>query len=184
MKNNSLILCIGGAASNIITTLQKGLSNQSIFQSSDIIVADVNQYSLTTISTNFEHIKTITLNWDIKDFSSEIFNNISKLLIVVGLGGKTGSEYSLYAIKKAKELGIKSIFIIATIPFKFEGGKRKYAQSIAQQLSDLTEKNIHIIDNEDLITKHPDINWSNVFNYADIEVINNIKSLNITNLSL
>ena len=61
-----------------------------------------------------------------------------------------------------------------TLPFAFEGrGKTAKAK---EALKSLSEYPVMTLNNEELIERHPDINFINAFEYSDKEALNAIES--------
>jgi len=82
--------------------------------------------------------------------------NISQVIIVVGLGGRFGSSIAPVVAGVVNRKGI-SIQVIATMPFDFEGtARREKADNALELLKDLTP--VTVFDNEALIGQgHEDL---------------------------
>ena len=107
-----------------------------------------------------------------------IFDEIEKLVIIIGLGGKTGTKYIESAAKSAVDAGVRYVHVIATLPFVFEGNNRiNLASSAAQKLTDINGVNITILNNEELLAKYPDLNLFNAFEAADKEAMQIIEDV-------
>jgi len=75
--------------------------------------------------------------------------NISEVIIVVGLGGRFGTDAAPIATKAALEKGL-SVQVIATLPFDFEGPSREYrAGKALEALKGMAP--VIVFDNEALI---------------------------------
>lgn len=93
------------------------------------------------------------------------------ILVVVGLGGQTGTKFVKLAATAAKDAGVEDIKVVATIPFIFEGeDKVQYAVSAAQRLSAIGGLKLSVFNNDELMTKYPDLNFFNAFETADKEI--------------
>ena len=97
----------------------------------------------------------------------QVLNNNTKMVFVTtGMGGGTGTGASPIIAKAAKDAG-KLTVGIATIPFVFEGNKKR-----TQAMEGIDELKQHvdallIIDNEKLKKIYPDLMLSNAFAKAD-----------------
>ena len=104
-------------------------------------------------------------------FPADVFKDAAKLIIVVGLGGQTGTKFVELAATAAKDAGVEDIKVVATIPFIFEGeDKLQYAVSAAQRLSAISGLKLSVFNNDELMTKYPDLNFFNAFEAADKEI--------------
>lgn len=93
-------------------------------------------------------------------------------MIVSGLGGKTATKFTELAAIAAKDAGVDSVNVVATIPFIFEGDNRvRLATSAAQRLTEIAGVNVTVFNNEDLTAKYPDLNFLNAFELADKEIM-------------
>lgn len=173
MKNNILILGIGGAALNIIQSIK--MSQYLTLANTNFVVADTDPSTLNNAIDL--GINTIYLNHYRDSKLSDIFNNISKVCIIVGLGGYTGSKYAICLTQAAKDCNIESIAIFATTPFSFESKTHiERARLSCQELSALCDNNLFIYHNDELINKYPELNFLNAFNVADSDIANGLDS--------
>lgn len=89
-----------------------------------------------------------------------------------GLGGKTATKFTELVAIAANGSAVKSINVVATIPFHVEGENRiSYASLAAQSLSELEDVKTEVFNNEDLMSKYPDLNFFNAFETADKEIM-------------
>lgn len=171
MENQNLILAIGGAGGNIIRTIynenQKKLLNNTRY-----VYAYNDNLNIRLPKDSFgKDIEFLKLNAKSESFPVDVFEGVKHLFVIAGLGGYTGSTFSVYAIRKAKELNIESITIIVTTPFHFEDKLRfKIASDTIQQLREIAPGDIIISNNADLMKRNPHINFMDAFYYADLEV--------------
>lgn len=97
----------------------------------------------------------------------EVLNNNTKMVfITAGMGGGTGTGAAPIIAKAAKEMGILTVGIV-TIPFAFEGRKRK--QQAFEGLEEL-KKNVDtllVISNEKLREMYGNLKLSEAFAQAD-----------------
>ena len=164
-----MVLAIGNAGGNIVETIRKETKYAGL-KGTRYVFADCDESDLK--KREAEDCKLILLNTDKDGFSGGIFDGIEKLVIVAGLGGKTGTKYAELAAKSAIDAGIASVNVIATLPFVFEGNNRiNLASSSAQKLTDINGVNITILNNEELLAKYPDLNLFNAFEAADKEAM-------------
>ncbi len=103
---------------------------------------------------------------NIEDIKQILEKNTKMLFITAGMGGGTGTGAAPVIAQTAKELGILTVGIV-TIPFAFEGRKRKLqAESGMEEL----RKNVDsllIICNDKLREVHGDLKLSEAFQKAD-----------------
>lgn len=100
---------------------------------------------------------------DIRDF---VLNNTKMLFVTAGMGGGTGTGAAPIIAKAAREADILTVGIV-TLPFTFEGSRRK-----RQALEGLEEmKNnvdaLIVISNDKLRDIHGDLRLSDAFSRAD-----------------
>lgn len=122
--------------------------------------------------------KIVLLDTCSDSFPADVFKDAAKLIIVVGLGGHTGTKFVELAAIAAKEAGVDEINVVVTIPFIFEGDNRlQYAVSATQRLSTITGLQLSVFNNEELMMKYPDLNFFNAFEAADNEMRDIISEL-------
>lgn len=168
----SMILAIGNAGGNIVEAISRDskLSEQNNVQ---YVFADCNDDDLKKREAVGGKIILLDLCSD--SFQVDAFKDVSKLIIIVGLGGQTGTKFVELAATEAKEAGVEDIKVVATIPFIFEGDNRlQYAVSTAQRLSAINGLNLSVFNNQELTTKYPELYFFNAFETADKEIINTI----------
>ena len=100
------------------------------------------------------------------DIKSLLEKNTKMLFITAGMGGGTGTGAAPVIAAVAKELGILTVGIV-TIPFSFEGRKRKLQAE--QGIKDLREKvdTLLVVCNDKLRELHGDLKLSQAFSQAD-----------------
>ena len=168
-ENNTMLLAIGNAGGNIIETIRQKTENAEL-KGAKYVFVDCEESDLSNHTSG--DCKSILLDYNSDEFPVEIFDGIAKLIIVAGLGGKTATKYAELAATTAKVAGVKSINVVVTLPFHFEGKERiSTATSAAQRLSELKDVKTIVFNNEDLINKYPDLNFFNAFEAADLEIM-------------
>ena len=98
----------------------------------------------------------------------------SRVIIIAGLGGDSGSAIPLLA--NEFELNGKEVLAVVSIPFLFEGAKKfKRVMDLVQEFK---EKGINTIfvDLQNLVNRHPELDFTNCFPIADQEIINIVLS--------
>lgn len=171
----TMLLAIGNAGGNIVETIRKDSKNVAL-KKTQYVFADCDESDLK--KREAENCKLIHLNTDKDGFSGKIFNGVEKLVIIAGLGGKTGTKYAELAAKSAIDADIASVNVIATFPFVFEGDNRiNLASSAARKLTDINSVNVTIFNNEELLAKYPDLNFFNAFEAADKEIMQIIEDV-------
>jgi cell division protein FtsZ len=99
----------------------------------------------------------------IRDFLSD---NTKMVFVTAGMGGGTGTGAAPVIAKLAKEMGILTVGIV-TVPFNFEGRKRR--QQAAAGLEEMRKSvdTLLVINNERLREIHGNLTLSNAFAQAD-----------------
>lgn len=171
----SMILAIGNAGGNIVEEISRDskLSEQNNVQ---YVFADCNDDDLK--KREAVGGKIILLDSCSDSFSADVFKDVSRLIIIVGLGGQTETKFVEPAATAAKDAGVDDIKVVATIPFVFEGDNRlQYAVSAAQRLSAISGLKLSVFNNEELMTKYSDLNFFNAFEAVDKEISDIIANL-------
>ncbi|MCB0824422.1 MAG: cell division protein FtsZ [Bacteroidales bacterium] len=103
---------------------------------------------------------------NIEDIKKILEKNTKMLFITAGMGGGTGTGAAPIIAQAAKELDILTVGIV-TIPFAFEGRKRKLqADAGIEELRNNVDS-LLIICNDKLREVHGDLKLSDAFNKAD-----------------
>lgn len=168
----TMLLAIGNAGGNILETIRKE-TKHSALKEARYVFADCDANDLSKRDTD----DCSTLFLDTEGVSTDIFAGIEKLVIVSGLGGKTATKFTELVALAAKDAGVDSVNVVATIPFIFEGDNRvRLATSAAQRLAEIGGVNISVFNNEDLTAKYHDLNFFNAFEAADKEILQIIEN--------
>lgn len=171
----TLILAIGNAGGNIVKAIGQE-TKLSELKNVWYVFADCNEDDLRKHEAT--GVNTVLFESGSDSFPEDIFRDVKKLIIVVGLGGRTGTEFIEPAAIAAKDAGIDDIKVVATTPFVFEGDQRlQSAVSAVHRLSSIDGLNVKVFSNEELTKKHPDLNLFNAFETADKEIGNIISKL-------
>lgn len=171
----TLILAIGNAGGNIVKAIGQE-TKLSELKNVWYVFADCNEDDLRKHEAT--GVNTVLFESGSDSFPVDVFKDATKLIIVVGLGGQTGTKFVELAAIAAKDAGVEDIKVVATIPFIFEGeDKLQYAVSAAQRLSAIGGLKLSVFNNDELMTKYPDLNFFNAFETADKEIGNIISKL-------
>lgn len=100
---DSIMLAIGGFASTIAQLVSDKISSLNSVRLS-FLYSDEDGNDLASLDAD-EECKILLGKRHKKNFPTEIFNKADKVFMVVGLGGKTGTEFILPAIRAAKAAG-------------------------------------------------------------------------------
>ena len=103
---------------------------------------------------------------DIDTIKSILEINTKMVFITAGMGGGTGTGAAPIIAKTAREMGILTVGIV-TIPFSFEGRKRK---QLAEEGIEELRQNVDtllVIDNDKLRILHGNLKMSECFSKAD-----------------
>ena len=102
----------------------------------------------------------------IDDVRSFLSDGTKMLFVTAGMGGGTGTGAAPIIAKAAKDMGILTVAIV-TLPFTFEGSRRK--RQALEGLENL-KKNVDailVISNDKLRQIHGNLEMSQAFNHAD-----------------
>ena len=114
---------------------------------------------------------TICLRHEDDSFPQDVFIGVERLIIVAGLGGRTGTKYSVMAVEAATACGVAAIAVVATMPFLFEGCKHiECAKSAANRISHVKGVKFFAFNNQDLLESYPALNFNVAFTKADMEI--------------
>ena len=103
---------------------------------------------------------------NIEDIKQILEKNTKMLFITAGMGGGTGTGAAPVIAEAAKELGILTVGIV-TLPFLFEGRKRKLQAEAGIEELRKNVDSLLIISNDKLREVHGDLKLSEAFQKAD-----------------
>lgn len=165
----TMILAIGNAGGNIVETIHREYKLSELKKDVRYLFVDCNWNDLRKREIGDAQVFLLDSKND--SFPADIFNDVKKLIIISGLGGKTGTKYTELTAGMAKGAGVESVTVIATLPFIFEGVDRlKIAGSVVKKLCNIKGLNLLVLNNEDLIAKYSDLDFFNAFKQADKEM--------------
>lgn len=169
----TMLLAIGNAGGNMLETIRRETKHTAL-KDARYVFADCDANDL---GKHDAECATVLLDTGDESFPTDIFAGVEKLMIVSGLGGKTATKFTELAAIAAKEAGVDSVNVVATLPFIFEGEThKKLATSAAQRLAEIGGVNVAIFNNEDLLAKYPELNFFNAFDAADKEIMQIIEN--------
>lgn len=172
------VVGVGGGGSNAVTHMY----NQG-FAGVDFIVCNTDKQALDASSVPCKiqlgasltdgrgagTIPEIGMNAaieNIDDIKEILGNNTKMVFVTAGMGGGTGTGAAPVISKAARDLGILTVGIV-TVPFNFEGRKRR--QQAEQGLNNMRESvdTLLIINNERLREIYGNLTLGNAFAQAD-----------------
>ncbi len=103
---------------------------------------------------------------NIEDIRKFLLANTRMVFITAGMGGGTGTGAAPIIAQTAKEMGILTVGIV-TIPFEFEGKKRKQQADEGIEALKNSVDTILIIRNQKLREMFGNLNLSEAFSHAD-----------------
>lgn len=103
---------------------------------------------------------------NIEDIRKILLNNTRMVFITAGMGGGTGTGAAPIIAQTAREMGILTVGIV-TIPFEFEGKKRKQQADDGIEALKNSVDTILIIRNQKLREMFGNLNLSDAFSHAD-----------------
>lgn len=167
---NTVVLAIGNAGGNIVESIRREAKDTQL-ELAGFVFADTSAEDLQRHSR--EGNMTICLRHEDDSFPQDVFFGVERLIIVAGLGGRTGTKFSIMAVEAAKACGVNAITVIITMPFLFEGRKHiECAESAANRISHVEGVSFFALNNQDLLERYPDLNFVTAFNMADMEIVN------------
>lgn len=170
-----MLLAIGGAGGNILTTIRRETKHPAL-KNARYVFADSDENGLNERDTEAGKILVVDSEDDV--FPANIFNDVQKLTIVAGFGGKTGTKFTELAARAAIEAGVADITVVATPPFAVEGAKRTaHAATAVQSLARTKGIRTYIFDNETFLTRYPQLNLFTAFDTVDKEIMQTIENL-------
>ncbi len=102
----------------------------------------------------------------IEEVKQYLADNTKMLFITAGMGGGTGTGAAPVIAKAAREMDILTVGIV-TVPFQFEGGRRKkYAIEGLKELRENVDTLV-VISNDKLMEIYPDLGINEAFAKAD-----------------
>src|ERR1035437_540540 len=102
----------------------------------------------------------------LEEIKTILGNNTEMLFITAGLGGGTGTGAAPVIAKVAKELGILTVGIV-TIPFGFEGKKRKVQADAGLEALKQNVDTLLVISNDKLREIYGNLKVTEAFGHAD-----------------
>ncbi len=103
---------------------------------------------------------------NLEDVLKLVTNNTTMVFITAGMGGGTGTGAAPIIAKACKDLGILTVGIV-TVPFMFEGRKRKtQAESGLKEMRDSVDT-LLVINNDKLRELYGNLTLKDAFSHAD-----------------
>ncbi len=172
------VIGVGGGGSNAVNHMYK----QGI-KGVDFIVCNTDQQSLDMSPVPLKIVLGATLTKgrgagslpevgrnaaieSIEDIKVILANNTEMVFITAGLGGGTGTGAAPVIAKAAKELGILTVGIV-TIPFGFEGKKRKAQADAGLEALKQSVDTLLVISNDKLREIYGNLKVTEAFGHAD-----------------
>lgn len=169
------VLGVGGGGSNAVTHMyQQGIRGVDfIICNTDAQAMDIspvpNKVQLGTKGLGagaIPEVGRVSAEENIEDIKKYLESNTKMLFITAGMGGGTGTGAAPVIAKMAREMNILTVAIV-TLPFAFEGNKRRLQ---AEKGIEELKKNVDtllIISNEKLREIHGNLRLSEAFGKAD-----------------
>lgn len=196
INNDSIIkvIGVGGGGSNAVNYMYK----QNV-RGVDFIVCNTDEQALLSspIPTKIRLGETLTEGRgagslpevgknaaieSIQDVKNLLGKNTKMVFITAGMGGGTGTGGAPIIAAAAKELGILTVGIV-TVPFNFEGKKRKNQAEFGIEELKQNVDTLIVICNDKLREIHGNLKLTEAFGYADNVVTTAAKGISdiITN---
>src|SRR4051812_28828111 len=178
--NSSIIkvIGVGGGGSNAVNHMYK----QGI-KGVDFIVCNTDQQALDISPVPLKIVLGVSLTKgrgagslpevgknaaieNIEEVKAILANNTEMVFITAGLGGGTGTGAAPIIAKAAKEMGILTVGIV-TIPFGFEGKKRKLQANAGLEALKQNVDTLLVISNDKLREIYGNLKVTEAFGHAD-----------------
>jgi cell division protein FtsZ len=169
------VLGVGGGGSNAVTHMyQQGIRGVDfIICNTDAQAMDIspipNKIQLGTKGLGagaVPEVGRVSAEENLEDIKKYLESNTKMLFITAGMGGGTGTGAAPVIAKLAREMDILTVAIV-TLPFAFEGRKRRLqAEKGIEELKN-TVDTLLIISNEKLREIHGNLKLSEAFGKAD-----------------
>ncbi|HET6225362.1 MAG TPA: cell division protein FtsZ [Bacteroidia bacterium] len=178
--NSSIIkvIGVGGGGSNAVNHMYK----QGI-KGVDFIVCNTDQQALDISPVPLKIVLGVSLTKgrgagslpevgknaaieNIEEVKAILANNTEMVFITAGLGGGTGTGAAPIIAKAAKEMGILTVGIV-TIPFGFEGKKRKLQADAGLEGLKQSVDTLLVISNDKLREIYGNLKVTEAFGHAD-----------------
>ena len=164
-----LIIAIGNGACNIADNIQSQGLEGAKFVFLDTELDDLNNHSgvgdtVLLQGTEAERHKA---------FNDLFASDVERVVIIACLGGRTGSYFAPLAARLAKLAG-KSMVCVVTLPFDFEGKRRKVLANEALDAIKEYTPYVLVFNNEELRTQYPDLGLLDAFKRVDTQVAEDI----------
>lgn len=172
-----LIIAIGNGACNIADSIQS-----QGFEGAKFAFLDTEPDDLENHSGAGKTILLPSTGAERYDAFNRLFaSDVERVVIIACLGGHTGTHFSLFAARVAKLAG-KSPVCVVTLPFDFEGARRKVlAKKALDAIKECTPK-VQVFDNEDLNKKYPDLGVLDAFKKVDMQMAAALRKIFICQL--
>jgi len=172
------VIGVGGGGSNAVNHMYK----QGI-KGVDFIVCNTDQQSLDMSPVPFKVVLGASLTKgrgagslpevgknaaieSIEELKAILANNTEMVFITAGLGGGTGTGAAPVIAQVAKEMGILTVGIV-TIPFGFEGKKRKAQADTGLEALKQSVDTLLVISNDKLREIYGNLKVTEAFGHAD-----------------
>ncbi|MDE7351062.1 MAG: hypothetical protein K2N25_08345 [Muribaculaceae bacterium] len=135
-----MIIGVGSSGYNIASTIRQE-ATADVFKNAKYVIADTDKSLYDFIveegkEEDYTFIDLMDIDLD-NDIPSDFFQNIEKVYIVAGMGGRTGTKWVPIISQYAKRKGFESVTAIVSLPFGFEGKKKMdIARDAVAKISD------------------------------------------------
>lgn len=175
--NKTMVLGIGNGGCNIID-MMRGVTKQTYLRDAFYVFADCDIQDLDKHKQD-EKSKHILLDEKSDIFPSDIFNEVENVIIVAGLGGFTGSKYSIRAVELANIKGVSTIRFVGINGFLFE--HKRIMVALETILAIIKRPNVSWmgVNNENFVTEYVDKGYGNkkvsgAFSKWNSKIVNSI----------
>lgn len=167
-----LIIAIGNGACNIADSLQSQGLESAKFAFLDTDPDDLNNHpgvGDTVLLQGTEQERHAAIN-------RLLSADVERVAIIACLGGRTGTYFTPLAARLAN-LADKSPVCVVTLPFDFEGTRRKVLANEALDAIKKCTPDVLVFDNNELNTLYPDLGILDAFKRVDTQVAEALRKM-------
>lgn len=165
--NKIMFLGIGRGGCKIIDRMRQ-VTNYSYIRNARYVFVDCDCHDLHRYTGH----RNILLDRSSSEFPSDVFDDVAQLIIVAGMSGFAGSEFSVLASAAALCTGIKSVSVVGILGFMCEGhGRVIRSLSCLNKIRNMSGVFLEIYNMGSISDKYGDIDVFSALEKADEEII-------------
>ena len=168
-----MFLGIGRGGCKIIDRIRQ-VTDFSYIRNARYVFVDCDSHDLNRYTGH----RNILLDRSSSEFPSDVFVDVEQLIIVAGMSGFAGSEFSVPVSAAALSSGIKSVFVVGILGFMCEGrGRVLRSLACINKMRNISGISLEIYNMGSIPDKYGDMDVVSAIEKADEEIINIIEGL-------